>query len=68
MSNRVSREELAEWVDQEGGLLDAIVGYGIYYDRLPEDAPRAIVEAWKRIEDVEPDRELINAWLQGRGD
>ena len=66
MSTRYeSKEELAEKVDYEGGAAEAINGYGIHSDELPEGTPPKIVEAWKRVESVGTDIIAIENWLHG---
>ena len=59
----ITRQELASWVSDEGGVADFILGYGGYSDRLPEGVPPEIVEAWERIEAVDPDVRKVSAWL-----
>lgn len=66
MSTRYeSKEELAGKVDWEGGVAEAINGYGIRSDELPEGTPQAIVEAWQRVESVGAYVNAIENWLYG---
>ena len=58
-----SREDLAAKVDWEGGVSEAINGYGIGADELPEDTPADIVAAWRRVEIIGGDVEFIQEWL-----
>lgn len=60
-----SKEDLAGKVDWEGGVAEAITGYGITTDMLPEDAPGEIVRAWRRIEESGKDIDAIQEWLDG---
>lgn len=60
----MNREELAAKVDWEGGVLEAITGYGLSVDRLPEDVPLVIREAWQRVYDIAADACLIEDWLE----
>jgi hypothetical protein len=59
-----SREEVAEKVDWEGGVSEAITDYGLSVDILPADTPPTIVEAWKRIKDTDNDVMRISHWLE----
>lgn len=59
----MNREELAAKVDWEGGLADAIFGYGIKSDDLPHNAPKAIKQAWRDLEAVKPQLDLVSKWL-----
>lgn len=64
MSTRYENKEgLAEKVDWEGGVAEAINGYGIHSDELPEGTPQAIVEAWQRVEAVGAYIHAIENWL-----
>lgn len=57
------KQELADKVEWEGGLTDAILDYGISAVDLPADTPAYIREAWGRIQDVSSDVDLITEWL-----
>lgn len=59
-----SKDDLAAKIDWEGGLAEAITGYGIKFTDLPEDTPWPIVQAWQRIEDSTKDLDLIYNWLE----
>lgn len=61
-------QELAGKVDWEGGVTEAILGYGIKSEDLPEATPAEIVEAWKRVEAVGPDVDKIQNWLPEPGE
>jgi hypothetical protein len=64
MSDRYeSREALARKVDWEGDTVEAIVGYGISADQLPEDTPQEVVDAWKNVEGIRADLRIIDNWL-----
>lgn len=58
-----SREDLAAKVDDEGGVSEAINGYGIGSDDLPEDTPADIVAAWRRVESTYDEIRCIENWL-----
>ena len=58
-----SKEELHDKIDNEGGVLEAILVYGIFSENLPDNTPPEIVEAWKKIESVYDAHELINDWI-----
>lgn len=60
--------ELWSKVDWEGGLVDAILGYGIRVEELPVGTPQEIIEAWERIEAMDADVNLINTWLEDNND
>lgn len=61
----MTREDLAAKVDWEGGVAEAITGYGISSRTLPEDAPGEIVRAWRRVEESSKDIAAIQKWLDG---
>lgn len=63
MSDRYTHAELADKVDWEGGIYEAITGYGIPSDCLPLDAPESVREAWARIEETSADADVIQEWL-----
>ena len=67
MTRYESPEELAGKVDWEGGLTEAILGYGIKSEDLPVGTPPEIVDAWKRVEAVGPDVDKIQSWLPEPG-
>lgn len=58
-----SREDLASKVEWEGGVTEAINGYGISADELPEDAPGDIVAAWRQVEEIDDAVNSIQCWL-----
>jgi hypothetical protein len=60
----MTREELAGKVDWEGGVSEAITGYGMSTRNLPDDAPEAVRSAWQRVYDMASDIELIEHWLE----
>jgi hypothetical protein len=59
----MTRDELAAKVDYEGGVAEAIAGYGMSLAWLPDDTPDYIRAAWKRVYDIQPDVEVIEEWL-----
>jgi len=60
MSDRyASKEDLAAKVDWE-----AIIGYGIYADELPEGTPAEIVQAWTAVQQVRVEVGAIYEWLE----
>jgi len=63
VSEKMTRKELADKVDWEGGVHEAIAGYGIPPARLPGDVPADVLEAWKRVYDSTSDIDLIDDWL-----
>lgn len=63
MSKYESREELAGKVDWEGGVEEAIIGYGITSAELPEDTPSEVFDAWRRVEVTKGDFDRISEWL-----
>lgn len=63
MTERWTRQEVAGKVDWEGGVADAIQGYGLDVDVLPEDTPTEVVEAWIRVRESRKDVDLIADWL-----
>lgn len=67
MSRFESPGDLAAKVEWEGGLTEAILGYGIKSEELPEGTPEEVVEAWKRVEAVKPDLAVIENWLPEEG-
>lgn len=63
----MTREELNEKVDWEGGIAEAIIGYGLTADDLPADAYGPVIEAWKRLQSQGArDIRLIGDWLEGK--
>jgi hypothetical protein len=65
MAERYTKEDLAAKVDWEGGVAEAITGYGISPDALPEDAPSHIKANWKVVYESGRAIQLINEWLYG---
>lgn len=64
MSDRYTKEELIDKTDWEGGVTEAITGYGISPSALPEDAPEPVVQAWTRIyEQTRKDIRTIQEWF-----
>jgi hypothetical protein len=61
----MTREELADKVDWEGGVVDAINGYGLDVSVLPDDAPESIKADWQAIGDMRAAVERISDWLYG---
>jgi hypothetical protein len=58
-----SAYDLASKVDNEGGVTDAIIGYGIPPKYLPDDVPENIKAAWERVYGIGDDVEFIAEWL-----
>ena len=58
-----SKQALADKVDWEGGVAEAIMGYGISSEELPKDTPDEIVEAWKEAEKAKAAFDKINDWI-----
>lgn len=56
--------ELYAKTDWEGGLVEAIFGYGLRAECLPEGTPPDIVSAWKSLDAVRAEIELIERWLE----
>ena len=59
---RYSKESLLEKIDDEGGLLDAVLA--VSADEVPDE----ITEYWQRLEDVGPIIDLIEFYLYGYQD
>lgn len=68
MSDYDSVADLYDKVDWEGGLVSAILGYGIRAESLPEETPPDIVDAWQRVEAIEDTVNFINEWLETHSD
>jgi hypothetical protein len=65
VSPPLTKREIADRVEYEGGVVHAIVGYGLDSTCLPKDAPAAVVEAWNRLyDDVTDDVCTISLWLE----
>jgi len=60
-----NKQALRDKVDWEGGVTEAILGYGIPTSDLPPETPAAIADAWKRVEAIKDDHRLICGWLWG---
>ena len=60
--------DVRDKVDWEGGIADAIIGYGLTASNLPENAPPEVVEAWLAIEAVVPHVRTISAWFETADD
>jgi hypothetical protein len=58
-----SVHDLVAKVEWEGGVTEAIAGYGIPPSRLPDDVPEEVREAWRRIYDIRDDVNLVSRWL-----
>lgn len=64
MSSRYeSKQDLAAKIDWEGGVTEAINGYGISHETLPDDTPIDIFNAWVRVEAIAADVDKIYEWL-----
>lgn len=59
----MTREELAAKVDWEGGVHEAIAGYGLPPELLPEDVPVSVLAAWQNIYATDRDARIIEKWL-----
>ena len=64
MSEKWTKEKLARKVDWEGGVSDAITGYGLGQEILPEDTPEEVFYAWGRIQASAMDIKIVNDWLE----
>lgn len=65
VTDRMTRERLADKVDWEGGVEEAINGYGIDVSALPEDVPDSIKADWQSIRDTLKAVQRISEWLYG---
>lgn len=61
---RWTREELAGKVEWEGGVPEAITGYGISPRDLPESTPPEVMRAWIAVYESRKDIDLIDHWLE----
>jgi hypothetical protein len=61
----MDKHELAAKCDWEGGIPESIFGTGINSSDLPRNAPKAIKQAWKELEDLRPQMQFIASWLWG---
>jgi hypothetical protein len=59
----MNKHDLANKVDWEGGVWEAICGYGMDDSWLPENTPQEIRDAWNRVRATEQDVRVINEWL-----
>lgn len=55
-------------VEWEGGLLEAMFGYGIDAEDLPLDTPENIKTAWAAVRGVRQEICLIEEWLEDEAD
>jgi hypothetical protein len=60
--------DLYDKVDWEGGLTEALFGYGIAAEDLPDGTPGDIVAAWATLEDLSGTIRGIEAWLEDNAD
>jgi hypothetical protein len=60
----MTKEELAAKVEWEGGVAEAIIGYGLKLEDLPPDAPTHIRACWKTVQDARFAIEQIANWLE----
>jgi len=51
-------------VEWEGGVSEAITGYGISTADLPDGVPAAVVESWDRVSKIRDDVYVIETWLE----
>lgn len=58
----MTKQELADKIDWEGGVFES-VEYGLKVSDLPEGVPPEVAEAWANLEKAVRDQDLINAWL-----
>ena len=64
-----SVRSLAEKVEWEGGVTEAITEYGIFPDALPEGTPQSIIHAWTEVYESRGYVDEIATWLyQEMGD
>ena len=60
----MTKEELDDKIDWEGGIAETITGYGLSPGNLPEDAPPEVKAAWERLyTQARDDIEIIEKWL-----
>jgi hypothetical protein len=52
-------------VSWEGGVVEAILGYGIKPDDLPDGTPEEVRESWASIRAVTGDVDVVEEWLNG---
>ena len=57
-----TKEEVYDKVDWEGGIHEAICGYGISPAVLPEDTPPDVIVAWTALYENDPTK-VIARWL-----
>lgn len=67
MARYENRQELANKIDYEGGLLGFIFGYGIKLDDLPED-DQELRDAVAEVLKAKPSIERLEALLPEPGD
>jgi hypothetical protein len=58
-----SAADLAAKVDYEGSVADAIIGYGIKTEDLPDETPPDVRAAWDRVAGITDDVNYIIEWL-----
>jgi hypothetical protein len=63
MTEQMTRQELADKVDWEGGVEAAINGYGLDTSVLPDDTPAQIRADWQAIQDTREAGARIQEWL-----
>lgn len=63
MSGEWTREELAEKVESEGGVCNAIIGYGLESVLLPADVPAEVQLAWRQVYTARHAVAVVYAWL-----
>lgn len=68
MSRYESVADLHDKIEWEGGLLDAIHGYGIHEENLPSTTPRKVTEAWGRLDNMHDDIAFVEEWLETNSD
>lgn len=60
----MTKEEILDKIDWEGGIAEAILGYGLSFEDLPENAPPEVRYAWKELQEQGQEWILtIDRWL-----
>lgn len=64
----MTKEELAAKVEWEGGLAEAVFGYGLTRADMPEDAPTWVWANWQCLMDAKGALRRIEEWLDEDGE
>lgn len=60
--------DLYDAVECEGGLVPAIINYGIRASALPEGTPPSIVYIWEELEGMDSAIREVQLWLEDNAD